>query len=109
MRNPVVDHIFSKMIEGRHERALAAESAQNVLGRIEEIAETIRKDSGEEATQSILSYREVKHALERIADYCTDLDSSVTNEDHTIYYSFASDRLKEAQKFIDKELGHLDL
>lgn len=109
MKNKFVDHLFSKIVEGRYEKALSSLAAQSKLEQLEEIGEKIRQSEGEEVCQNVLGYREVKRALEQCLDHIENSSSSVTDTDFYIYLSFASERLKEAESIIDEELTDYDL
>lgn len=108
MENKFVDHLFSKIIEGRHEKSLSAAAAKSKLEQLESVAEQIRTNSGSDAVQNVLGYCEVKRALEQCHRYIIG-EASITDTDFSIYYSFAADRLREAEAIIDNELSHLGL
>ena len=109
MKESFISQVFYKMIEGRNESALAISAAESVLKRIEEVKDRIYRVGGDETVETILAYRFVKRALEQIIDYCRNSSSLVTDEDHAIYYSYAYERLKKAEKMIDEKFSHLDL
>lgn len=109
MTHSLVDHLFTKMIEGKKEPILAASAAEAALKRLDEVGEKIHEVSGEEGKNNILGYYEVKRALEQIKDYCINPNTTVSDEDHGIYYGFAYNKLKEAEKIITIELPDLNI
>nr|WP_321401034.1 hypothetical protein [uncultured Desulfobacter sp.] len=108
MKKPFIEHSFSKMIDGKFQPQLAAGMAEAVLKHLDEVKEKIDETHGDEAVENVLSYREVKRALDQIIDYCRNASSTVTDEDHGIYYEYAYNRLKKAEDIIDKELSDLN-
>lgn len=109
MKKPFIEHSFSKMIEGKFQPQLAAGIAGAVLKHLDEVKEKIGETHGDDAVENVLNYREVKRALEQIIDYCSNASSAVTDEDHSIYYEYAYNRLEKAENIIDKELSDLNL
>ena len=109
MKNKFIDHLFSKIIEGRSEKSLSAAAAKSKLEQLENVAEQIDRHSGQEAVQNVLWYTEVKRALEQCHDYIVNSQSPITCTDFSIYYSFAADRLRQAEGLIDEELSELGL
>lgn len=109
MKNKFVDHLFSKIGEGRYEKALSASAAKSKLEQLEEIGEKIRQSEGDDVCQNVLGYKEVKRALEQCIDFIENKSSSVTDTDFNIYVSFAETRLIEAESIIDEELSDYGL
>lgn len=109
MKEQFVDHLFSKIAEGRNEKALAARAVGAKIGQLEEWGERIREHSGEEARQHVLGYREVKRALEQCKDFIENSSSPVTEADFSIYVYFAKKRMLEAESIIDKEFPEFGL
>ncbi|MCE2595316.1 hypothetical protein K6Y31_10865 [Motilimonas cestriensis] len=109
MKSPFINHLITKIIEGKSEVALSSSAAKATLSKLEEVAEAIRTSQGEDAKQSVLSYIEVKRALEQCIDFVDNKSTQVTDEDHTIYYDFIYSNLTKAEAIIDSELTHLGL
>lgn len=109
MKTKFVDHMFSKIIDGRHEPSMSTLAVKSTLDKIEIAKEAIFKSSGKDAVQNVLHYSEVKRALEQCLEYINNLDSWLTYDDFAIYQNFAEDRLLEAEKIIDDELPELGL
>lgn len=108
MKNKFVDHLFSKISEGRYEKALSAQAARAKLEQLEEVGEKIRQSQGEDVRQNVLGYKEVKRALEQCLDFIENSSSTVTDTDFSIYVSFATTKLREAESIIDAELSDYD-
>jgi hypothetical protein len=109
MKKPFITHLFTKIIEGQNEKALSASAAKATLEHIESVGEQIRESQGEGARQSVLNFNEVKRALEQCIDFSENSKSTVTEEDHTIYYDFLHAKLTYAEKVINSELSELGL
>ena len=109
MKSPFIDHLITNIIEGKHEKALSASAAKATLNKLDEVAETIASSQGEDFKQSVLSYAEVKRALEQCIDFVENRSTVITDQDHTIYYDFIMTNLKKAESTIDSELSHLGL
>lgn len=109
MKTKFVDHMFTKIIDGRHEPSISTSAIESTLDKIETAREAILKSSGADAVQNVLHYSEVKRALEQCLEYINNLDTWLTYDDFAIYQNFAEDRLLEAEKIIDVELPELDL
>ena len=109
MKTKLVDHLFTKIIDGRYEPSISTLAIQSTLDKIETIREVIRKSSGEDAVQNVLHYSEVKRALEQCLEYVNNPNTWLTYDDFSIYQSFAEYKLLEAEKIIDNELSELGL
>lgn len=111
MRNKFINQVFYKIIEGKYDPISSAAGAVSTLKRVEDVAEKIQASFGKEAVQNVLSYKEVKHALNQCIDYIQNLNTKVTDVDHTIYYDFIHAKLEKAEKIIDEDedLKELDL
>ena len=109
MKKPFVDHLFSKIVEGRYEKALSSAAVKAKLTQLEEVAEKIRSSNGSDAVQNVLGYREVKRALEQCLDFITNPSSMVGDADFSICNEYVAVRLKEAEVIIDSELDELML
>ncbi|MCG9964015.1 hypothetical protein [Shewanella cutis] len=111
MKTKLFDQMCKKIIEGKHDTVLSAAGAKATLKNVENIAETIRAQFGQDMVESVLSYKEVKRALEQCIDYVENSKTSVTDEDHTIYYDFIASKLARAEDLIetDEELKELNL
>ena len=105
MKKKFVDHMFTKIIEGRHETSMSTVAIESTLDKIENAREIILKSRGEDVVQNVLHYSEVKRALEQCLEYINNLDTWLTYDDFAIYQHFAEDRLLEAEKIIDDELS----
>jgi hypothetical protein len=104
MENNFVDHVFSKIIEGKDQPELSLTSARSKLQQVKEVAEKIRLSQGGDAVQNILGYKEVERALLQCIDFVDNPESQVTEADFYIYESYAKSRLKKAEEVIDSEL-----
>ncbi|GHZ50338.1 hypothetical protein VCSRO8_3389 [Vibrio cholerae] len=109
MKNVFIDHLFSKIVEGRYEKALSVAATKAKLEQLEDVRNAIQSTSGEEAVQNVLGYREVKRSLEQCLEFIENPHSPVTDADFVIYLGYAETRLKEAEKIIDSELSELGL
>lgn len=108
MKKPFVEHLFTKIIEGKHEKSLSSSAARAVLEHVEGVGEAIRQAQGEEVRQNVLGYREVTRALEQCLDYIENPNTTVTDADNAIYYGYAYNRLREAEEIIDNELSEYE-
>ena len=106
MNKPFLDHSWSKIFE---KDALSKVVLDSKLKQLDEVAETLKKNSGAEAIENVLEYKLVKRALEQCRDYLAGSATSVTSEDYFIYADYAEHQLEEAQNIIDSELSHLGL
>jgi hypothetical protein len=104
MKKNFVNHLFTKIIEGRNEPTLSISAIKATIEHVESVAETIRLQDGEEVVQNVLGYKEVNRALNQLLDYCNNSSSVVSDEDHTIYYDFLHTRLLKAQSIIDSDM-----
>jgi hypothetical protein len=109
MEKRFVDHLFSKIVEGRFEKALSAAAARAKLSQLEDVSNKIRTLNSDEAVQNVLGYREVKRSLEQCLDFIENSNSLVEDSDFSIYLEYAENRLKEAEVIIDSEQGELGL
>jgi hypothetical protein len=109
MKSPFVDHSWTKIVEGKFEPELVKVCVDSKIKQLDEVAEIIRSNNGSDAVENVLEYKFVLRALEQCRDYVTNSSSAVTSEDHYIYYCYATNQLKEAERIIDDELSHLDL
>ena len=109
MKTPFIDHLFSKIVEGRYEKALATAAVKAKLDQLENISEKIGSMYGDDAVQNVLGYREVKRCLEQCLDFIQNSSSDVEDVDFTIYLDFARFRLKEGERIIESELADLGL
>ncbi|QUM81687.1 hypothetical protein HWV01_16055 [Moritella sp. 5] len=109
MKTKFVDHLFSKIVEGRYETGQSIAAVNKTLKQLEEVKDIIQSSYGDEAVHNVLSYKVVKRALEQCLDFISNLESSVQETDFEIYYFYAESRLQEAEKIIDSNLGELKL
>lgn len=109
MKNLFIDHLFSKIIEGRYEKALSTAAVKAKLDQLENVSEKIRSVYGDDAVQNVLGYREVKRCLEKCLDFIQNSTSEVEDVDFTIYLDYSRFRLEEGERIIDSELAVLGL
>lgn len=106
VKNPFIDHSWSKIVE---RDAVAKVVIDAKIKQLDAVAEAIRKNSGSDAVENVLSYKLVKRALEQCLTHLSGATSTVTADDYYIYTDYAEYRIIEAQRIIDSELGHLGL
>lgn len=109
MKKVFIDHLFSKIVEGRYEKALSAAATKAKLAQLEDVRNAIQSTYGEEAVQNVLWYREVKRSLEQCLEFIENPHSLVIDADFVIYLGYAETQLKKAERIIDSELSELDL
>ena len=109
MEKIFIDHLFSKIVEGRFEKTLSVAAVKAKLSQLEDVGNKIRASNGDEAVQNVLGYREVKRSLEQCLDFIENPNSHVEDSDFSIYLEYAENRLKEAETIIDSELRELSL
>ncbi|EGR0666562.1 hypothetical protein E2J97_14970 [Vibrio cholerae] len=109
MKKPFIDHLFSKIVEGRYEKALSSAAVKAKLEQLENVSEKIGSMYGNDAIQNVLGYREVKRCLEQCLDFIQNSSSEIEDVDFTIYLDFARFRLEEGERIIDSELSDLGL
>ncbi|MEZ8467291.1 hypothetical protein AB6D20_022140 [Vibrio splendidus] len=109
MKELFIDHLFSKIVEGRYEKTLATAAVKAKLAQLENVSGKIGSMYGDEAVQNVLGYREVKRCLEQCLDFIQNLSSEVEEVDFAIYLDFARFRLKEGERIIESELADLGL
>lgn len=105
MKKPLVDHWWSKISE-RADVGLPA--AQDKLRQLGEVEKAIASRDGQAAAANVLASGLIRRALERCVEIHQgrpDLDA----DDLSIYYNYATEAAKEAERIIDKELDYLDL
>lgn len=104
-----IDHLFSKIVEGRYEKTLSTAAVKAKLEQLENVSEKIRSVYGDDAVQNVLGYREVKRSLEQCLDFIQNSSSKVEDVDFIIYLDFSRFKLKEGERIIDSELADLGL
>jgi len=109
MNKPFINHLFTKIIEGKNEKVLSASAAKATLQHVEHVGEKIREFQGNDVRQSVLNYIEVKRALEQCIDFVENPNTTVSEVDHTIYYDFLHAKLIQAEEVINNELSELRL
>ena len=93
-----INHGFEKIGESRDlVPSTSIKSAENALEQLEEALKAISLSEGSEMAHQVLSYKTVKRALEQCLDYFKNSASSVTEEDHEIYYEYAYQKLSQAE------------
>ena len=98
-----VTQSFTKMLEPRGANPLSAVAAKDALQKLETCSQAEIERSGSDAGENIFSYRSVKRALEQLLTYYEDASSSISEEDHEIYYTYAYDKLKIAEEILKSE------
>lgn len=106
MKSPFIDHSWSKIVE---RDAVARVMIEAKIKQLDAVAEVVRKDSGSDTVENVLSYRLVKRALEQCLGHLLGTAPSVTTDDYYIYSDYAEHQIIEAQRIIDSELSHLGL
>ncbi|MCS6096197.1 hypothetical protein [Shewanella baltica] len=109
MKEAFVDHLFSKIVEGRFEKVLSSAAVKAKLKLLDNVSNTIQSNYGEEVAQNVLGYQEVRRSLEQCLDFIENQFSTVTKTDFSIYLYYAQIRLREAEEIIDSELSELNL
>ena len=93
-----INHGFEKIGESRDlVPSISIKSAEEALEKLEEALKSISLREGSEIADKVLSYKTVKRALEQCLDYFKNSASSVTKEDHEIYYAHAYQKLSDAE------------
>lgn len=103
MYDPFITHLFKKIGEGKRKKESSLSAIEATRKRVESVAETISQRGGKDTIQNTLWYKEVIRALNQCQDYLENSNTQVTEEDHTIYYTFLHNRLSEAERIIDSE------
>jgi len=88
VKSPFINHLITKIMEGKNEKDLSARAAKATLTKLNEVAEVIASSQGEESKQSVLSYASVKRALEQCIDFVENSSTQITDEDHYIKITF---------------------
>lgn len=105
MKQPVVDHIWSKIFDMEPQGRAAA---QHKLDEVVALARLISNAEGSETASNVLEHGLIEIALMRcvqIQDRAIGLDY----DDLQIYARYATTAMRHAQVTIDKELPHLGL
>ena len=98
-----ITYSFTKMLEPRGANPLSAMAAKDALQQLETCSRAEIERSGSDAGENIFSYRSVKRALEQLLAYYEYANSSISEEDHEIYYTYAYDKLKRAEEILKSE------
>lgn len=101
MKSTFNDHSFHKILQHYNESTLASRLITLKINELEDINDTLQKDFGEEYTHNILSYKEVKRALEQCYNFINNLDSSLSSTDFFIYYEYLATKFTK----IDRDLS----
>lgn len=105
MKNPLVDHWWSKISE---REAVGLAAAKDKLQALGELEEAISASEGSEVVRSVLADGLIRRALER----CIEIhqgDSPLDRSDLSIYFNYATVEALKSQKVIDDELDYLGL
>lgn len=105
MKNPIVDHFFTKISE---RGSLALGAAQSKLQEVNELTHIIQQSEGSDAARNILADGMIALALQRCVEF-HEGDSRITEKDMHIYYSYAYREAKRSEETIDLELSSLGL
>lgn len=106
MKNPFIDHSWSKIVE---RDAVAKVMIDAKIKQLDAVAEKIRISAGSDVVENVLDYTLVKRALEQCLVHLSGATEAVTADDYYIYSGYADYQIADAQRIIDSELSHLGL
>lgn len=105
MKTPLVDHLWTKIVESSD---IAIPAVEHKLQQLEDIETAISRTDGSDAVRNVLANGTIRRALERALAFhrgAGDIDLI----DLQIYYEYATAAAKESQRIIDAELAYLGL
>lgn len=105
MKNPLIDHWWTKISE-RSDLGLAA--AEDKLRQLAEIEAAIASSDGADAVQNVLAAGLIRRAIER----CVQIhkgEIDLDRDDLSIFYNYATMAARNSEEIIDSELDYLDL
>jgi len=105
LKNPLVDHLWSKITE-RSELGLGA--AKVKLEEVEHISQKIAQTDGADVVRNVMDDGMIKQALERCIEFHQGADH-LNHLDLHIYYRYATEAAKKSESIIDEELDYLGL
>ncbi len=104
MKNPIVDHGWTKISETD---SSGLEAAREKLSIVEAIEQKISQTDGLEAADNILAHGAIKHALRRCIEFHEGAPG-LTILDLYINYGFATQKALAAERTIDLELVDIE-
>lgn len=105
MKNPIVDHLWSKIPE---RGSLAIGAAKDKLEQVQSLTAKIRNQEGSDVARNVLGDGNLELALKRCIEF-HEGGSFLTEGDLHIYYEYATHAAKKSQNIIDDELDYMDL
>ena len=105
MKNPIVDHLWSKIAE---RGSLARAAAKDKLEQVQSLTTKITNKEGSEVARNVLADGKLEFAIKRCIEF-HDGGSRLTDADLHIYYEYATQAAKHSQQIIDKELDYMEL
>lgn len=105
MKHPVVDHLWSKIVETG---GLGLGASKSKLEQVQSIADKIRNAEGADVVRNVLEDGMIEQALKRCIEYHEGSSHLNLNDLH-IYFRYARAAMQDAEKIIDDELSYLDL
>ncbi|MGY2440162.1 hypothetical protein [Pseudomonas sp. SDO52101_S400] len=105
MKKSIIDQTWHKIADlDSQGRAAAATKLEQVV----ELARRIGQTEGGEVANNVLEHGLIEVALLR-SRQIQDRELGLDYDDLQIYYRYATNAMKNAEKVIDNELAHLDL
>lgn len=105
MKKSIIDHVWHKIADLDSQGRAAAVSK---LEQVAELARRIGQTEGGEAANNVLEHGLIEVALLRCRQI-QDQELGLDYDDLQIYYRYATNAMKAAEKVIDAELAHLGL
>lgn len=105
MKQPIVDHSWTKIVE-TDGRGLAF--SEQKLREVAELGRTISASEGSDVANNVLHSGLIETALLRCKEF-HEGRPGLALDDLFINYGYATQAMKESERIIDAELGHLGL
>lgn len=105
MKKSIIDQVWHKIADLDSQGRAATVSK---LEQVVELARRISQAEGEEVANNVLEHGLIEVALLR-CQQIQDRELGLDYDDLQIYYRYATNAMKNAEKVIGTELAHLDL
>ncbi|WP_087019740.1 hypothetical protein [Thaumasiovibrio subtropicus] len=109
MKRPFIDELFASIDLAREQVVLASGAVKVKLVQLERSYSVLTDHLGDLEANQVLSYSEVKAALEQCLDYIVNPFSVVKKNDFIAYLCYCHLALRRAEEAIDSRYGELGL